>query len=138
MNILLSVHPEYVRMIERGIKVWEFRKREIPIAEKIFIYETAPSKRIVGYFTRRESTHYWCGTPNYVYDRCSLGHGLSLSESKEYANGGTIWAHYISGYTDLKPVDPWKIRGFRPPQSFYYLRPGSPLTVVLNRTTNDN
>lgn len=54
MNIILSIHPEYVEKILAGEKTVELR-RLLPRqnVEKIYIYSTSPVKKIVGYFTGR-------------------------------------------------------------------------------------
>lgn len=49
-SILLSIKPIYVQRIFSGTKCFEFRKR-IPLdVQKVVIYETSPTKKIVGEF----------------------------------------------------------------------------------------
>lgn len=52
-SIVISIHPKYVRMIERGEKTHEFRKwtfKTAPILkhskQRLFLYETAPISAI--------------------------------------------------------------------------------------------
>ncbi len=49
MNILLPIKPEYSQKILNGSKKFEFRTRiaKQPI-EKIYIYETSPTMKVVG------------------------------------------------------------------------------------------
>ena len=48
-KILMSINPEYVKKILNGEKIYEYRKI-IPKKniDKIIIYETSPTKKVVG------------------------------------------------------------------------------------------
>ncbi len=49
-SILLSIKPIYVQRIFSGTKCFEFRKK-IPLnIERVVIYETSPTKKVVGEF----------------------------------------------------------------------------------------
>lgn len=52
MNILLSIKPEYAKLIYEGNKTIEYRKdfpKFVLWGSKIFLYETAPIKRVTGF-----------------------------------------------------------------------------------------
>ena len=49
MKVLLSIKPKYVEEINKGSKLYEFRK--VIFSDNIstiYVYETAPTKKIVG------------------------------------------------------------------------------------------
>lgn len=52
MNIILSIHPKWARLIYEGEKTIEWRKTSPLRANKsvVYIYETAPIKKITGSF----------------------------------------------------------------------------------------
>ena len=52
MYVLLSIKPQYVKLIFKGIKKYELRKSIFKQkVKKAYIYATSPVKRIVGGFT---------------------------------------------------------------------------------------
>lgn len=54
--ILLSIKPRYSRMIFSGEKTVELRKRFPRLPSKfVLVYETSPTKRIIGYFEVKKS-----------------------------------------------------------------------------------
>ena len=120
---IISIKGEYVEKIFSGEKKWEFRKNRI-WADKFLIYETAPTKKIVGEFYPR-----WVGegTPEVIYaETCLDGAGIGYDKYFEYFNGQkTAFAYEI---TKLKKYDiPLELSAFglkRPPQSFCYLKGG--------------
>ena len=121
---IISIKGEYVEKIFSGEKKWEFRKNRI-WADKFLIYETAPTKKIVGEFYPR-----WVGegTPEVIYaETCLDGAGIDYDKYFEYFNGQkTAFAYEI---TKLKKYDiPLELSAFglkRPPQSFCYLKGGN-------------
>lgn len=50
MELIMAIHPKWVRMIENGIKTFELRKHFPENISKVWVYETNPEKNIVGYF----------------------------------------------------------------------------------------
>lgn len=61
MNIILSIHPKWAKLIYEGKKTIEWRK-SFPKSQKIdkvFLYETAPVCKVTGLF-------YWKGTKNLI------------------------------------------------------------------------
>lgn len=49
-SILLPIKPVFVERILSGEKWYEFRKRLPLDIERVVIYETAPTKKVVGEF----------------------------------------------------------------------------------------
>ena len=54
MNIILSIKPQWAKLIYEGKKIIEWRKsyplNYIPGKTKVYLYETAPIKKITGFF----------------------------------------------------------------------------------------
>jgi predicted transcriptional regulator len=52
MDVVISIKPKYVRQILTGAKTYEYRKT-VPKQKfnRIYIYESAPIKKIVAWFT---------------------------------------------------------------------------------------
>ena len=63
MNVILSIHPEWAKLIYEGKKTIELRKN-IPLnnVKLVYLYETAPVCKVTGFFkyfayTRIKKTH---------------------------------------------------------------------------------
>lgn len=121
-SILLSIRPRYVNAIISGEKRFEFRKSifRSPDITKIYIYASAPVKKIVGYFNLGDILH---GNPHEIWERCSDLGGISKEEFFKYYEGKenafslcidklNIFEHAICPYTTFE--------NFTPPQSFMY------------------
>jgi predicted transcriptional regulator len=53
MNIILSIKPEWAKLIYEGKKTIEWRKtlpKKIKKGDKVFLYETSPVFKIIGHF----------------------------------------------------------------------------------------
>lgn len=122
MNILLSIKPEYTQKIFSGEKKYEFRRqRPISIIERAIIYECAPSKNIVGWFTVKRILS---GSPKDIWKRCKNSGGIEREDYFAYCNGRkVIYALEIDRFLQFRaPINPFEIcSDFRPPQNFSYL-----------------
>lgn len=122
MNILLSIKPEYTQKIFSGEKKYEFRKqRPVSTIDRVFIYECAPSKNIVGWFTVKKIIS---GSPKDIWDRCKNSGGIERKEYFAYCNGkNIIYALEIDSIFQFgSPINPFEISSdFRAPQNFSYL-----------------
>lgn len=131
MNVLLSIKPEYTEKIFSGEKKYEFRKqRPISIIERVLIYECAPSKNIVGWFTVRRILS---GSPKGIWKICKNSGGIEKKEYFAYCNGKrVIHALEIDSIFQFEPpINPFEIRSdFRPPQNFSYLDSSSIFNVI--------
>ncbi len=119
-KILLSIKPEYVKMILEGTKRYEYRKRLAKHVTKIVIYATAPEKKIVGEVAVIQSlesptAELWSHTREYS--------GLSYDQFKEYfRNCSTAYAYALGTVTAFaKPKLISEYGLVQAPQSFVYL-----------------
>lgn len=121
VDALISIRPEYVARIINGEKRYEYRKRTFkqPV-KRVFIYSSAPQKRIVGYFAWEGAI---AGAVDLVWAQTRRYAGIDEKAYNAYF-GNTECAYAIKlNFLHLfeEPVDPWCFQGFRPPQSYCYL-----------------
>lgn len=119
--IILPIKSEYVRAIIEGKKKYEYRKRICTKdIEKIYVYETAPVKKIVCAIRveakmEMEKKMLWDKTRNYS--------GLSLEKYNAYFAKQKMAYAYVLG--NIEVFDPPKgLESFGvkyPPQSFIYV-----------------
>lgn len=111
----------YVKKIFSGEKTVEFRKaRPTYPPSLVFIYEGAPTKKIVGWFTVKR---IYSGTPNEVWTKYGAVGGISKKSFFEYCSTNKqIFAFEIDEkFRFPDPIDPLKIdANFSPPQNFSY------------------
>jgi len=122
INILLSIKSEYTERIFSGGKKYEFRKQKPkrPI-NRVFVYECAPLKNIVGWFSVRRIIS---GSPREIWEKCKDSSGIVQEDYFAYCKGKkVIHAFEIhETYQFHHPVDPHEIAfDFNPPQNFTYL-----------------
>lgn len=123
-SVLLSIRPEYVRKILNGTKRYEFRRsifKDRARDEKIYIYSTAPVKKIVASFCIDEIIE---AQPEVLWNQCQSYSGIDKSSFFEYfkdkEKGFAIKIKNLDKFET--PVDPKKvIPDFTPPQSFRYV-----------------
>ena len=122
MDILMSIKPKYVKKIIRCDKKFEFRKA-IPKKEfkRIFIYSSAPEKKIVGMFSVK---HILVGTPASIWDKTKQKAGITHEDYNRYfSNKELAYALEIEKLILFKkpiiPSDVWP--SFKAPQSFCYI-----------------
>jgi len=123
MNVLLSIKPKYVSGIIAGKKRYEFRKLiwKRKDADTVFIYSSAPSKKIVGFFSIGSIIE---GPPDDLWSEFKDHSGIVEDEFFNYFNGREIgFAIEISQMNVFEtPIDPFRqTPDFRPPQSFCYI-----------------
>lgn len=123
MDVLLSIKPKYVRSILEGAKRYEFRKAIFRnrSVNRIFIYSSAPEKRIVARF---EISRIIEDHPSALWDQTRDHAGINDAEFFSYFAGRS--RGYAIGIENLKefdtPIDPREeIPGFVPPQSYCYV-----------------
>lgn len=122
MKIILPIKPEFVNEIFNNKKKYEFRKR-VPIQKisKIIIYETFPTKKIVGEFEVEYILSYiskekmWDLTKNFA--------GINKKQFFEYfSNSKNCFAFKIKNvkrYQIPKKLSDYGINFY--PQSFVYI-----------------
>jgi type I restriction enzyme S subunit len=123
MDVLLSIKPKYVKSILEGEKQYEFRKAIFrnPSVNRIFIYSSAPVKRIVALF---EISRIIEDHPSALWDQTRDHAGINDEEFFSYFAGRS--RGYAIGIENLRefdtPIDPREeIPGFVPPQSYCYV-----------------
>jgi len=119
MNVLLSIKPEYVDEILNGNKKYEFRKtifRRNDI-ENIFIYSTAPEKKIVGFF---KVGKILSENPKVLWNTLKEHSGIEKEDFFKYFRNKDIG--FAIEIRDLRILDePKHLESVYPPQSFCYI-----------------
>jgi len=119
--ILLPIKPEYSSKIFSGEKKVEFRRtKPIKKFRTVLVYESYPTRKIVGWFTVRKIVH---STPEDVWSKYKDVAGIDKKEYLEYCGDDDIYAFEIDKVHKFEtPIDPYNIdRQFKAPQRFQYL-----------------
>lgn len=120
-NILLPIKPCYVNRILSNEKLYEYRKtlckKDI---NKMYIYSTAPVKRIVG---EAEVVEKICMEKEELWNRTKAESGITEEFYKEYfANQDLACAYHLSNIKKYKDSIPLENVGiYYPPQSYVYI-----------------
>jgi len=111
MDVLISIHSKYVRLIQSGEKLFEFRKSQ-PKKEvnKIWIYETSPTSKVIGWF-QLGIIHQ--GTAKELSKKCNY----ELSSLLDYLGKKNGFALHIEKFN---PVSPFSL-DFLAPRGFRYI-----------------
>ena len=123
--ILLSIKPRFVRLIESGVKHYEFRRvcPKVTSGDLALVYASSPVKCLVGAFTIGEFVK---STPEDLWARFGAYSGLGESSFAEYFRDARIGcAIGIDCYFSLdEKVSLNELRRrvrFEPPQSYRYV-----------------
>jgi predicted transcriptional regulator len=117
MNAIMSIKKEFSQRIMAGEKLYEFRKFVPFKAKRIFIYETSPTKRIVGSFEFEVIKD----TPKNLWQRLGEHAGIDEGGFFEYYQGKSLgFALKIKNLRE-ESINPYlELKDFQPPQSFTY------------------
>ena len=122
MSVLLSIKPKYVKEIESGTKLYEFRKsifkKDI---DEIWVYASAPIKQIVGKIYIEKIIE---DTPQNLWINCKNYAGIAKSDFfKYFGHKEKGYAIKIKEYEAFKsPINPYKEKkDFTAPQSYAYI-----------------
>lgn len=122
MNVLLSIRPEFIRMISSGEKKYEFRKtifRRTDI-RKVIVYATAPVSRVVGEF---EIESILFDEVHSLWEETKLHAGIDKKYFFEYftekEKGYAIKIKNYEEYSKSRKLD--DVYHSVPPQSFAYI-----------------
>lgn len=131
---MLSIKPQYVEQILNGSKLVEFRKSRLRSPEKIvFIYASSPTQEVVGFFRYKEIIE---DSPERIWKKYKKVGGIEESAFFEYYQGKSkAFAIEISEVRPFKkPVKPYELKEFTPPQSFQYVDVSrwKPLAEAMN------
>lgn len=121
MNIILPINPKHVKKIISGEKKYEYRTR-IPkkSVEKIIIYETAPTKKIVA---EAEIIEIISLLPKTLWEETKDFSGITKEFFNQYFKNKDIAYAYKLGkikvYDTPLDLSDYGLKGV--PQSFVYL-----------------
>lgn len=123
MHVLLSIKPDHVENILRGVKTFEFRRRIFARSDvrTVLIYCTMPIGRLVGEFDIDSVLE---AEPESLWKKTRHGSGISKSYFDSYFDGRdrgyAIKIGEVRTYTNpLNPCDVFS--NFTPPQSYMYV-----------------
>jgi|ERR1043165_4845656 predicted transcriptional regulator len=121
--VLLSIKPEFAEAILCGEKKFEFRKVmfQRPGIERVIIYASDPTQKVVGEFEIEEVIH---GSPGRVWEMAGSEGGVSKTFFSSYYGQRKV-AYALKIRSTKKYRTPLELSRFhgniRPPQSFVYL-----------------
>lgn len=134
MSVLLSIKPKYIEEIEKGSKLYEFRRVIFKQnTEEIYVYATAPIKQIVGKICVDKIIE---DTPKNLWSNFKKNAGIGKKDFFEYFSGKEKgYAIKIKHFEPFdKPIDPYlENPKFVPPQSYAYIEKILPM-VKKNKT----
>lgn len=118
----MSIQPTYVEAILDGTKTVELRRRRPSFGEgtRVLIYSSTPDKRVAGSF---ETGRVMAGPPRQLWQRVGNRAGVDQATFDAYFAGcATAYAIEVR---NPQRVAPRRLR-IRPPQSYLFLRRGTP------------
>jgi predicted transcriptional regulator len=118
MNLIISIKPQFVEKILSGEKKYEFRRRIYRKSiEKIYIYQTSPDAKIVGYFKPGKIIK---DTPENLWNEFSDVSGTTKDSLLTYLHDKD--EAYAIEITDLVIFEtPIKNEDIPVPQSYQYI-----------------
>lgn len=122
MKVLLSIKPEFIRLIFSGIKKFEFRKSIFKKSEvkSVLIYATSPVKRVVGEF---EIVDILTDDVDEIWNKTREYSGISKSFYQSYFHNrkvaNAIQIGRVEIYQNFKHLSDFNIKNA--PQSFCYV-----------------
>lgn len=119
-NVLISIKPEFVKLIFSGEKLFEYRKRVPSKVDIALVYVTAPIKRIVGEF---KITKILSMSPEQLWQETYLQSGLSHEQFLTYFGNSSVAYALAIDNANLydSPIELSDINIKRAPQSWQYL-----------------
>lgn len=124
MKVLLSINPEHVENIFKGVKKFEFRRKVFARKDvtTVVVYCTMPVGRIVGEFDIDTILE---DAPNEIWEKTCSGSGITKHFFDQYfADRNIAYALKIGEVRKYdEDVDPKDILyNFTPPQSYMYMK----------------
>jgi len=121
-NVILSIKPKYAQAIVSGIKKVEFRKKifKRPV-DKVYIYSSSPSKKLIGFFTFIEVVE---NSPEELWKGFQHVGGIDKEDFFEYfkdsEKGFAIVIDSVEKFKKgIDPIDFFE--NFCAPQSYIYI-----------------
>lgn len=120
-TIILAINPKYVQRIFTGEKKYEFRKIICKKSiDKILIYETAPTSKIVGEVT---VTSVLKDTPTNLWELTKMSAGIDYDSFFAYFKNNVYAYSYVLEnpirYKKTRKIETYGLSA--PPQNFVYL-----------------
>ena len=124
--IIISIKPEFAKLIKNKEKIVEIRKqilKEMGKGIKVYIYESSPTRKIIGYFFIEKIS---CGTPKKLWEKSKIKIAISKQEFNKYCEThDKIYGIYIEAlhlYNKGIEIDylKKKISKWYPPQNMSY------------------
>jgi predicted transcriptional regulator len=123
-DLLMSIIPVVGRRIMSGKKKYEYRRSIFrkPV-NRVYLYLSSPERKIAGYFVYKG---YIEGTVREIWEATRDKSAATEDAYLDYfKNTNKAFAIKIDEFINFaEPLDPWKTRGFLPPQSFRYVSAG--------------
>ena len=117
MYAIMSIKPQYSQAIMKGEKLFEFRKRPPKLAERVYIYESVTTRKIVGSF----EFDIIEGSSEEVWEKC--GYASSMNEEDYFLyfkNKSVAYAMRIKNLVE-ENIDPYALfENYTAPQNFKY------------------
>ena len=121
MKILISIKPKFVKKILEGTKIFELRRKIfLKKINTVIIYESSPTKKIVGEFI---IDRIISDTPNKIYQKYNKYLGIDKENYFEYFKNTNI-AYAIKIKKVIKYEKELTLADFnleRAPQSYQYV-----------------
>ncbi len=121
-NVILSIKPKYAQAIISGTKKVEFRKKifKRPV-DKVYIYSSSPSKKLIGFFTFIEVVE---DNPAELWNKFQKVGGIDKADFFEYfkdsEKGYAIVVDTVEKFKKgIDPIDFFE--NFCAPQSYIYI-----------------
>lgn len=122
MRVVMSIKPKFVKKILNGTKIFELRKKIFKKeVERVIIYESSPTKKIVGEFIIDRVVS---DTPNKIYQKYNKYLGIDEINYFEYFKNINI-AYAIKIKKVIKYEKELTLADFnleRAPQSYQYIK----------------
>ena len=122
MRVVMSIKPKFVEKILNGTKIFELRKKIFKKeVERVIIYESSPTKKIVGEFIIDRVVS---DTPNKIYQKYNKYLGIDEVNYFEYFKNINI-AYAIKIKKVIKYEKELTLADFnleRAPQSYQYIK----------------
>lgn len=120
-NVILSIKPKYAQAIIAGIKKVEFRKKifKRPV-DKVYIYSSSPTRKIIGYFTFSEIIEE---SPSKLWSKFKDVGSIDNSDFFDYFKDSEkgfaiVVDNVVSFNKGIDPIDFFE--NFCAPQSYVY------------------
>lgn len=131
-DIIMSIHPKWADKIYSGEKKIEWRKtkpRQYDSKMKVYLYETAPVKKVTGYFMVERFG--WANKNDQdfkflIREKVERLGCVSIEDLKRYqGNSPELFAWYIGKVVKFRKPKALESLGVKkPPQSWQHLKEG--------------